>query len=366
MRVLVISREIPPVGGGAGAVALDLARSLVRRGHHLHVITMHHGDLADTDTIDGVTVERLRVGRRDRDSAYLGSMSRFVVAARRRAKALVETSGFDLVHAHAIVPDGVAALAAGVPVVVTAHGTDVPGYDPHRYRTMHRLLAPWWRRVVARAAAITTPSHFLAGLLEPSTPATVIPNGIDLNLLESSSGPRSGFLVVSRLIERKGYDRFLTSMSQVPGRQRIDVVGDGPQRSRLEGIAAESAHEVVFHGWLEHGSPEWKSLYEQRRFFVFPSERENFPVNLLEAQLAGLVVLASDVAGTREVLGSDAVYFDEVVTPDQIAATIRRVLKQPSDELDSIGAAGTQRVRDSFGWEAIAGRYMDVFEEVTR
>lgn len=362
MRVLVVSREIPPVGGGAGAVALHLSRTLVQSGHEVHVLTMHFGDLPRRETIDGVVIERLRCGRRTQDSAYLGSMARFVVAARRRVKQLSASGAFDVVHAHAIVPDGAAAIAGHLPAVLTAHGTDVPGYDPHRYGRTHRLLAPLWRRVVRRAAVVTTPSEYLASLLAPWTSATVVPNGIELDLFPAESGDRSGFLIVSRLIERKGYHRFLEAMRHVPGSRRIDIVGDGPERARLEAIAAGLDHEVVFHGWLEHGSARWRDLYGRRRFFVFPSEAENFPVNLLEAQLAGLTVLATDIPGSREVLGDHAVYIDVAdLTAEAIAATIRSVLERPMTENAALGAAAARRVRSRFGWDAIARRYLDVY-----
>jgi glycosyltransferase involved in cell wall biosynthesis len=365
MRILVVTREIPPVGGGAGAVAFDLARALVRAGHEARVLTMAFGDLASQETIDGVEIERIECSRKNQDSADLGSMARFVRRGGRRARELA--SGFDLAHAHAIVPDGAAAVRSGLPTVITAHGTDVPGYDRHRFAFMHRLIRPWWLKVVDRAAALTTPSHHLAGLVNvaaPGVPVSVIPNGIDLSLLSARRSDRSGFLVVSRLIERKGFHRFLEALHTVSVPVRVDVVGDGPQRPRLESIADALEHDVVFHGWLEHGSDSWRELYESRRFFVFPTEGENFPINLLEAQLAGLTVLASDVPGCREVLGDAAIWLEPDLTPASIGATIRDVLQRPEDEIAAVGAAGAARVRARFGWKAISDAYLALFEEI--
>ena len=99
----------------------------------------------------------------------------------------------------------------------------------------------------------------------------------------------------------------------------------------LEELKAQAArtprHRIVFEGWVENGSDRWRELYETSRYFVFPSESENFPINLLEAQLAGLIVLASDIPGNREVAGDAAVYFP-ALDAETMAGTITAVLEE--------------------------------------
>jgi len=364
VRILVVSREIPPVGGGAGNVALELAQRLGRRGHCVRILTMHIRGLPKHEERDDVDIHRLSSGRRHRDSAYLPSMLRFVMAGRRAARD--NDWRPDIVHAHAIIPDGLigttAARAHACPLVITAHGSDVPGYDPARYVRAHRAAAPLWRRVVRRADAITTPSSYLADLIRgehAGTKVNVIPNGIDLELFTESSD-RSGFLIASRLIERKNYRAFFDALRSVPNQQHIRVVGEGPERAALERIAGDLAHRVEFYGWLDHGSSKWRRLYEESRYFVFPSLNENLPINLLEAQLAGMTVLASDVPGNREALGDCAIYFPDV-TPAGIAATIADVLQSSQERLDELGARGRRRVRALFDWETVTDRFESAF-----
>jgi hypothetical protein len=52
----------------------------------------------------------------------------------------------------------------GLPYVITAHGSDVPGFNPNRFKTLHKVLAPAWRRIVREAAGIVAPSERLPGL----------------------------------------------------------------------------------------------------------------------------------------------------------------------------------------------------------
>lgn len=59
MRILVLSHEYPPVGGGGGRVAQDICTGLVRRGHELTVLTAQCEDLPGEEMLDGVRLVRI-------------------------------------------------------------------------------------------------------------------------------------------------------------------------------------------------------------------------------------------------------------------------------------------------------------------
>ena len=113
-------------------------------------------------------------------------MMTWILPAILQARHLIRSRRYDLIHAHFFLPSGAVAYVlhrmTGVPYVVTAHGSDVPGYDPDRFRASHRLLAPAWRRIARSARAITCPSRWLADLIEEGVgdalPIRIIPNGI--------------------------------------------------------------------------------------------------------------------------------------------------------------------------------------------
>ena len=54
MRILVLIHEFPPIGGGGGRVAQDIARGLVKRGHEVHVLASHLKGLDVYSQADGV------------------------------------------------------------------------------------------------------------------------------------------------------------------------------------------------------------------------------------------------------------------------------------------------------------------------
>ncbi len=352
-------REIPPVGGGAGAVALQLSRELVRGGHAVDLYTMAFGDAPLEETIGGVRVFRVPSQRRYETHARLAEMALFVVRARRALRRRHADAPYDVIHAHSILPEGLAASFTGhtARIVLTAHGSDVPGYNPDRYGIVHRLSAPLWRRTLRRADAVTSPSAHLAGLIraaQPDADVTVIPNGIDLDLFEPAS-QRSGILIVARLVARKNVTMVLQALDGMAA-QTVHIVGDGPERARLEALAARlEDHEVHFHGWLDHGGTKWRRLYETSRFFVFMSAQENFPINLLEAQLAGLVIVASDIPSNREVLGPQAILVP--LDAAALSARLEGLAAMDTQELTRIGDAAHERVASSFSWPNVRDRF---------
>lgn len=366
----MICREIPPVGGGAGHVALSLANHLCDKGLSIDIVTMHYGDLPEVESRGDMTIVRVPCQRRNQDSSGLPSMALFLLQGKRRIRTLLQKNRYDLIHAHAIIPDGLLARFAcnrsGTPYVLTAHGSDVPGYNPDQYGFTHQLAAKSWRRALEQAAAVVTPSNHLANLIRKQRlefPVTVIPNGIDVNILNPKE-KNQHFLIVSRLVRRKNYHLFLEALAGIKELQKVHIVGQGPMRDELEAIAKKiPQHDIRFHGWLVNGTRPWQELYETSRFFVFPSSSENFPINLLEAQLAGLVVLASDIEGNREVLGEHAVYFSEL-TSAGIRRTLRDVLRWSDSEYETLGNKARQRVVDNFSWTAIVDSYNRVFEEI--
>jgi glycosyltransferase involved in cell wall biosynthesis len=324
---------------------------------------MSFGPNRSEEVIDGVRVHRVPSGRRHATHARVDEMAVFVRRSRSLLRRLHAEHPFDVVHAHSILPEGLVPIGLDptVRTVITAHGSDVPGYNPDRYQLVHRMVAPVWTMAFRRADAVTSPSRNLAELIrtaEQGAAVEVIPNGIDLATF-SPGTEREGILVVARLVRRKNVALLLEALDGMTP-QAVHIVGDGPERARLEALARDLApHTVHFHGWLEHGSDEWRRLYETSRYFVFMSSQENFPINLLEAQLAGLIVVASDIPGNREAVGPSA----HLVAPNRSALHDRLVALAAMADGERESAAQTARnhVIKNFGWTDITRRYITVY-----
>ncbi|MDQ3136103.1 MAG: glycosyltransferase family 4 protein [Gemmatimonadota bacterium] len=366
MRILMTSYEFPPIGGGGAAVVAGLARELVAGGHEIDLVTMSFQEHPRHEVVDGIHVHRVPCLRRTKHNCTTPEAFSYVAGAMPAILRLVNTRRYDLVHAHFILPDGLLAWQikryTGLPFIITAHGTDVPGYNQHRLRIAHRLVRPVWRAVVEGADRVVCPSEVLQRLVLAQRPAPhktiVIPNGLQV----AEYTPRAQnarILVVTRMLERKGVQYVLDALAQTPVEPEVHIVGDGPYLPELRAKADALRSPARFWGWLDNRSPQLREIYESSGIFVFPSEAENFPMVLLEAMAAGLAIITSEGTGCAEVVGDAG-----ILVPVRDSRAIGRALKRLVDDPElrrSLGAAARRRVEENFTWSAVAARYVEEY-----
>lgn len=372
MRILTLSYEFPPIGGGGAGVVRGLAAELVRQGHSVDVLTMGFRGLPAEEVVDGIHVRRIDCERRSESKCTAREALRYVLRARPVVRALLRENRYDFVHVHFIFPDGIVAwrevAPAGVPFIITAHGSDVPGYNPKRFfRLAHPVLTLLWRQVTRSAAAIVSPSRTLAELIEsvgPGVPVHVVPNGIDAERFRPAA-KRDEILVATRLVERKGVQYLLEALAGSGIAWPVTVVGSGEYQAELTKLNYSLGSPARMAGWLSNDSPEFKTLLERAAIYVLPSDFENFPVSLLEAMAAGCAIVTTSGHGCEEVVGEAAAF----VTPgSQDRERCIRELRQALRELSAdgsraaaLGARARQRLDENFAWQAVADAYVRLY-----
>ena len=360
------SYEYPPIGGGGSRVVDGLSRALVEQGHRVDVVTTRFRNQPACETIAGVDVHRVRCARRRKHFCSTLEAATYVTGSLPKLRELASRISFDIHHAHFIFPDGVNAWrikeAAGLPYVLTAHGSDVPGYNPHRLRFLHTLLSPAWIRVARAASALVCPSVSLRELVarrDPSLRTTIIPYGFDVGRYSANRIRRKRILVVTRMLRRKGVQYLLQAVTDLPLDHEIHIVGDGPYLPVLRKIAFQSKISVTFHGWLDNRSADLKNLYNTSDIFVLPSERENFPVALMEAMDAGLAIVTTRGTGCSEVVG-EAAMLVEPHDPVGLRRALKFLLEEPG-RIRGLGRMARARLAAEFGWPTIAERYLELY-----
>lgn len=278
----------------------------------------------------------------------------------------------DAIDSHYLYPDGVVAVALGrrfgLPVVMTARGSDVtqlPDYSGPR-----RMI----RGAMARADAMISVSaglkRAMVALGAQAERITVLRNGVDLTLFcppgsaEDRAEQRAALgiagptlLSVGHLIPRKGHHHVIEALLHLPG-WRLVIVGEGPERGRLEALAARLgvADRLQMTGGLAHAA--LGQFYGAADMLVLASSREGWANVLLEAMACGTPVVASDIPGNPEVVQRrEAGLVVQRNTPEGFADGVRALWADLPDR------KAVRAYAEEFSWDATSSGQLLVFAE---
>lgn len=357
----MLNYEFPPVGGGGAPVTYELCRELVSRGHEVDVVTMHARGTKRFEIVDGINVYRVPALRKKTEICYPHEMLTYVISAFFFCLRLTKKKRYNIMHVHFIFPTGILAyplkLITKIPLIVTAHGSDVPFYNPERFRFLHRLMHPLWQLIVRRIDTLVAPSKYMKYHIQKFTSKAVevIPNGFRMGNLRLSSRERK-ILIVSRIFRRKGVQYFLEAIKDMDLDWEIVIAGDGPYLSHLKKQAEVIKPRVNFVGFVQN--EQLRSLYETSSIFIFTSQNESFGVVLLEAMSAGLAIITTNVSALPEVVENTALLV-EPNNPQQIRTALDKLIHDES-LIRELGDKGRERAR-IFNWPRIAEQYEELY-----
>lgn len=279
---------------------------------------------------------------------------------------------FDLIDAHYLFPDGVAAALLaerlGKPFVMTARGSDVTLIPKWRF-PLHLI-----RWAAGRAAAVITVSESLseelAGFGVDAGKLLHLRNGVDLQSFQpldpenaradlGLGGEETVIASVGHLIPRKGHDIVISALGQ-HSHVRLLVVGSGPEEARLREQANRLgvAERVDFLGQL--AQKRLVTVYSAANALVLASSREGWANVLLEAMACGCPVVATDIPGTREVVTQrSAGVLVKERDPRAIAAGLERLLGDPPRRSE------TRQFAERFSWDDTSDGQMRLFRRIT-
>jgi len=193
--------------------------------------------------------------------------------------------------------------------------------------------------------------------------ALTIHNGVDDHTTQPASRTNAEPTIgaVGRLAPQKGFDVLLRALADIPG-ARLVIVGDGPERAELEALAQRLgvADRTSFVGWID----EPRSLLSSFDVLALPSRNEGFPLTVLEALLAEVPVVATDVGSVREaVVPGETGVLVEPEDVDALAAALRALLADPQ-ERQRLGRRGRELVRARFTAAHMATAFERLYREL--
>ena len=366
VRILVLHRLIPPraaFAAGPGGVASTLARLVREPRKQLH---------------EGLEVSYIPYVSPPRSGSYASWGAWAAPPLGLALRRLHRSFGFQLIHAHNAVPagDAVRRVQLDVPLIVSVHGGDVlyTAADPPTGSTAGAAAVS---RGLGAARLVLANSQGIAELarthgagetrvvhLGAELPATPYPSR------RAGTGAHPTIVTVAHLVARKRHAdvlRALAVLSQQHPTLRYSIVGEGPERVALEGLAARLgvAGRVQFHGQL----PPAEAIEQARQctLFVMPSTEEAFGVAYIEAMAGGLPAIGCrGEPGPEEIAAAGDGFM--LVPPGDIERLTQRIDELLSDthRLREASQRARATVAAHFTWERCGVQTLAAYEHALR
>jgi glycosyltransferase involved in cell wall biosynthesis len=275
-----------------------------------------------------------------------------------------EGRGVHLIHAHYFATGPSAVLVGAVhrlPVVITENATTCLEDAFSAYQA--RLA----RFAYRHAAVVCTDSPLSAECLKTLQPGAryeVVPPVVDVDAFEASrrpdrAGPPSRILAVSNLFRRKGLDYLIDAVRLLIGDGRhlaLTIVGEGPQRARLEA----QAHGMPVRLVGSRSREEVRDLLRDADLFAMPTLADTFGVSPIEAMAAGVPVVVTSAAGCAELIGPLGA---KVVPPRDVTA-LHGALADALDSPVRIAPEAAEALRSYCGSQAVGERLDAIYRSV--
>jgi len=359
MNVLIVTGIFPPDIGGPASYVPSVSSDLVERGHKITVVTLsdsvNHYDCSYRFPVHRIrrslfkplrfllTVMRIFKEGRTAQVFYANGLYLEVVIAnfflrKPLAQKIVGDWGWERATNKGWVKD------------------TFEEFQKRRYGFKVEFLKKLRSFCARQADTVIVPSQYLSNAATywgvSASKIVVIYNAVELSSATPSAIPlstRFKIVTVGRLVPWKQIDHLIEALAEIEDAGLV-VVGDGPERSRLEDLARANDLNDRVHFAGQRTKEETFGLMASCDLFVLNSAYEGFPHVVLEAMCAGLPVVATMVGGTTELVrdGENGL----LISPNAngaLSSTLRRLLTC-SEERQRLAAGGretTHRFRRS-------------------
>ena len=376
MKILMLTWEYPPrIVGGIARVVNDLSKRLIKDGHDVTVITYKEGNAPYFEDDKGVKVYRV--------DNYMINPNNFIdwimqlnFAMVAKANEIIANEGnFDVIHAH----DWLVAYAAktlknsyNTPIVSTIHATESGRNSGIHDETQRYINDTEWLLTYESTEVIVNSNYMkseiqrLFGL--PFEKINVVANGVNLTNysgLERDYEFRRKYamdnekiiLFMGRLVNEKGVQHLIAAMPKIlEGYHdaKLVIAGKGAMIDELKAQAnALGLGEKVYFAGYMNGKDVGK-MYKAADISVFPSTYEPFGIVALEAMLAEIPIVVSDIGGLNEIVDHRETGMKSYAgNANSIADSILTLLYDKQLCANVVRKA-KNKVRNNYNWNKIA------------
>jgi len=375
MKILMLTWEYPPrIVGGIARVVYDLSKRLIKDGHDVTVVTYKEGDAPDFENDKGVKVYRVPNFEINPNNFIDWIMQLNFNLVAKTSEIINKEGKFDVIHAH----DWLVAYAAktlkhsfDIPLVSTIHATEA-GRNGGIHDEVQRYINDTEWLLTYESSEVIVNSNFMKGDIQrlfglPFEKINVIPNGLNLTAFSGMERDYSFrrqyaadnekiILTMGRMVYEKGIQHLIAAMPKILENYhdaKLVIVGKGGMmddlRAQVHSLGIDQ--KVYFAGFLNSRKVP---IYQCADVAVFPSTYEPFGIVALEAMLAGVPTVVSDVGGLGEIVNHGVNGMKSYAgNPNSIADSVLSLLYNP-ELCANVTKKAKQEVKENYSWTKIA------------
>jgi glycosyltransferase involved in cell wall biosynthesis len=234
-------------------------------------------------------------------------------------------------------------------------------FNLQRLRLVPRLRRKFLTWALNKATLVVCPSPELCKLVESwgvKTPVFFVPNGVEPVKLISEERPID-VIFVGRLVKWKNVNEIISSVSKLG--LSLTVIGDGPERTKLEELSSQLNADVTFEGQVKES--EISSFLTKAKCFVLVSDYEGMSFALLQAMNCGAVAVVSDVEGNLQIIKDK---HTGIVAPlhnqEQLNEAINLAVNNPQFS-KKIAITAKKLCNEEFNLQNNFGRMFELFQK---
>lgn len=364
MNILLVTTHLNV--GGITSYLFTLTRQFLLRGHRVYMISSG-GTREDDFARLGATLIRANVRTKSEvNPALYFQIPRFL--------RIIKENRIDIIHSHTRVTQvlgQVLGYLSKVPYVATCHGF-------YKTRWFRKACPSWGKAVAAISQPVKT--HLVSDFKVPEDKVYLIPNGVDVDMInpfdeETKKRNREKFQIsqspvigmVSRLEHIKGHGVMINAMPEIlkvfPS-ALLFIAGEGKAGKDFEA----QTHRLGLEKHVRFASifNPFREIHSLLDVFAMPSLDEGFGLSGMEAQAAGVPVVASNVGGIPTYVVHEKTGL--LVPPNDsaaLAAALIRVLKNP-DYAKELSGQAREFVKNNFSAENTANLTLSMYDDVGR
>jgi len=408
MRVLIVAPNISARMGGEAVLPLNYIRELKKLGLDVKALTharvrdelkahplWSEGDFffIEDSLAEKAIYQTGRLAPRALQDIVFNSAIGTVTMARlgRAARKLARELDVDIVHQPGPVspqfPSALTGLGAPLVIGPMNGGMDYPPAFARDYsqgsqavvrvaRAVSGLANRIWpgkREAALLLAANERTRNGLPAAVDPARVELLVDNGVDLDLWSPPETARDApptFVFVGRLIWLKAVDLLIEAFGRLRRPARLLIIGDGPDRTRLEQAAKAGAHPdrpVEFAGFRPHA--EIRDALARATALVLPSLRESGGAVILEAFACRTPAIATDWGGPTDYVTPETGVLVAPTDRESFIAGLAEAMERFAADPDAAAAMGRTaraKVEAEYAWSAKARAMAEIYARLAR